>query len=369
MITVPQLLDINLVALRTAGEDWEWIARRLRQFGQDVEDAVARPIKAENRWSGDDARAAGSTLDGICEDFQAVAQEAEAVRKFLDDVASGTGDGFGDIRQHQERALQLVDDALAHGMQVQDDGTVTWMELRAPGPLSPVEQQQEMEKQAKARSIENEMKRILHEVSGIDESLTYGLKEIFGTRDTFRTEDRNRHTGGAGLGTLWIETELAGVIADLKREGWNDAANLLLHYLGNSGKPYTVDADRMLRDIPQFQRGVDANLARIRTGPDEPFNTPWASTSPNLKDPGDNQNWYYALNHFEYRLVGEKHGGEITYQVEVKKRYDWGSPSEHRRPLDKWPIHFEQADVARLNMDGEASDFDVQGKTSPKTTK
>jgi hypothetical protein len=49
--------------------------------------------------------------------------------------------------------------------------------------------------------------------------------------------------------------------------------------------------------------------------------------------------------------------------------YDWGIPSEHRRDLQKGPVHFEQADLARLNLVGEATDFDVTGKTGTKTTR
>lgn len=369
MVTVQQLLEFDLNAMHAAAEDWGWISWRLGQIGQEIDDSIARPIKAENRWSGDDARAAGSTLDGINRDVQAVAKEAGSVGNFLDDVTTGAGDGFGDIKEHQERARQLVNDAIAHGMTVEDDGTVTWAEVRAPGPLSPAEQQRLMEKQAKARAIEEEMKKILTQVSGIDEVLTYGLKEIFGTRDTFRTEDRNRHTGGRTFETSWIETELTVVIADLRLHGWNDAANLLKHYIDNGGEPYTVDANRMLKDIPQFQRDVDASLAGVRKMPDGTFQTDWATTAPILNDPGDNSNWYYALNQLEYRLVGEKRDGQITYHVEVQKRYDWGTPSEHRRPLDGGPIHFEQADLARLNMVGEASDFDVRGQTATKTTR
>lgn len=254
-------------------------------------------------------------------------------------------------------------------MMVQADGTVTWEEIRPPGPLPPAAQQEEAEKDRIARAIEDEMKRILNQVSNIDDTLTYGLQEIFGTLDNFRTEDRKRHDGSPSLGTSWVETELTGVIADLRLHGWNDAADLLLHYINNTGTPYTVDANRMLKQIPQFQRDVNATLADVRKGPDGTFMTSWVNTAPDLKDGGDDLNWYYALNHFDYRLVGEKRDGVITYHVEVRKRYDWGIPSEHRRPLNGGPIHFEQADLARLNLVGAASDFDVQGQTSTMTTR
>lgn len=100
MVTVQQLLEFDFNSMHAAAEDWGWISWRLGQIGQEIDDSIARPIKAENRWSGDDARAAGATLDGINRDVQAVAKEAGAVGKFLDDVTTGTGDGFGDIKEH-----------------------------------------------------------------------------------------------------------------------------------------------------------------------------------------------------------------------------------------------------------------------------
>lgn len=77
--------------------------------------------------------------------------------------------------------------------------------------------------------------------------------------------------------------------------------------------------------------------------------------------------WYYALNHFQYRLVGEKEGGDITYRVDVKKRYDWGIPSEHRSTVSggagPFGMDLEQADIAHLHSSGMARDFDVSGSS------
>ncbi len=57
--------------------------------------------------------------------------------------------------------------------------------------------------------------------------------------------------------------------------------------------------------------------------------------------------WYYGLNHFQYRTVGEKHGDQVTYHVEVQKRYDWGVPSEHRRTQTAFGGPFEMDGASR----------------------
>lgn len=58
----------------------------------------------------------------------------------------------------------------------------------------------------------------------------------------------------------------------------------------------------------------------------------------------------------------------MTYTLQVRKRYDWGVPSEHRDPLRKsflWvDINLQQPEVAHLNTVGLAEDFDVYGFTT-----
>ena len=369
MISVSQLLSIDIKGMLDSAEDWRWIAWRIRQSGNELGDSVVQPIKAGDKWSGDDAVHAADKINGAHLDMNAVAKEAEATGSFLDDIATGTGDGFEALKKHQDSARKLCNEAICHGFHVEDDGTVKFEAIEPSGPLPLAEQQKLNGLRYKAMSIEGKLKKILRTASEIDDDMARSLKVIFGTEDTFRTEDRNRHAGNRSFETSWIETELGGIIAALRRHGWNDAANLLKHYIDNSGEPYTVNVDRMLKDIPQFRNGVSASLAGVRSGPDGSFQTSWNTTAPNLKDGASNSNWYYALNHFEYRLVGNKYNGQINYNVEVRKRYNWGIPSEHRRDLDKGPIHFEQADLARLNLVGEATDFDVTGKTGAKTTR
>lgn len=79
----------------------------------------------------------------------------------------------------------------------------------------------------------------------------------------------------------------------------------------------------------------------------------------------------YALNHFQYRLVREKEGDEITCHAEVEKRYDWGIPSEHRGTVSgggpgPMGMDLEQAEIAHLHhlhSSGMAQDFDVSGSS------
>ncbi|MEV5572290.1 hypothetical protein AB0L06_19770 [Spirillospora sp. NPDC052269] len=79
-----------------------------------------------------------------------------------------------------------------------------------------------------------------------------------GTKGTVRTEDRNWRNGGFGIDDMNLR-EILGVVREGLRYyyGYNDSADLPNHWLNGNGEPYQVDADRMLRDIPQFKRDVD----------------------------------------------------------------------------------------------------------------
>ncbi|ARF58073.1 hypothetical protein B1H19_31320 [Streptomyces gilvosporeus] len=74
----------------------------------------------------------------------------------------------------------------------------------------------------------------------------------------------------------------------------------------------------------------------------------------------------------QYRLVGQKEGGKITYHVEVRKRHDRGIPSEHSATVSgggQGPLgmSLEQADTAHLHSSAKTQDFDVSGSSDEMT--
>jgi hypothetical protein len=364
MVNVPQLLNLNIGGMEGAADAWGDISAKLTGAKDGYTSAVVDPLKGK-KWDGEAGEAATKVCENIRLDIEAVATEAEAARKFLDTMAGGSGDGFGNLRKQQQDLIQVQHEVAGKGYQIREDGSVHWEEIRAPGPLTPEEQQRHNLKNQEAAEYEKRIKEILKTATEIDDWITRGLKVIFGDEETFRTENRGRHTTDGDYGDDLVEAQLSGVYTYLKAKGWDDAANLLDHYLDADGGPVDIDANRLLNDVPKFKNDVNTTLDDIRKGPDGPFTTEWKNTS----SPADqNLNWYYALNNFDYRVVGEKHGDQITYHVEVEKRYDWGVPSEHRRDLDKGPIHFEQSEIARLNMVGKAKDFDVRGSTGTMTS-
>jgi hypothetical protein len=364
MVNVPQLQNLDVGGLEAAADAWSGIATKLNSAKESFGGAIIDPLK-NGKWVGKDAEAATKVCENIRWDIDAVAIECMAVRKFLDEMTSGSGEGFGNLRTHQRNLADLQREAIGKGFRINDDGSVRWEAMRAPGPVTPEQQKQINDRNAQAAAIEKKVKEVLKDVTDVDDSLARGLKVIFGDEQTFRTEHRGRDTNDADIDDDIGELQLRGVQAYLSQKGWNDGAGLLDHYLDGSGNPVEIDANRLLKEVPQFQTDVNSALGDVRKLPDGSFQTAWkGSSSPHTQ----NLNWYYGLNNFEYRLVGEKHGNQIKYRVEMQKEYDWGTPSEHRRDLSKGPLHFEQSEIARLNMVGKAKDFRVHGSTGQMTS-
>ncbi|GAA4848677.1 hypothetical protein [Saccharopolyspora rosea] len=356
MVDLTALTLLRAERLAEFANAWNDVHNNFLEYHAFFADKVLEPLQ-EGHWRGAAADAAKQKCRRILDDIAAVMKEVESARTFIEEKSNqlkGLRDELGTItREAGEHGLNIV----------ADNGEGTWAVMPAArGPMSP-------EQAAAATEFGKRVKAVLDAAADIDDEMTYSLKVIFGTTDNFETENRDtKHDSTWTDGDEVTEQKLRGGILWARHNRWDNAANLTEHYLSATGEPYEVNPAAMLNDIPQFKRDVDGTLSNIRSQPDGTFSTAWTSTAPNLDDDTrGNLDWYYALNHFQYRLVGEKQGGEITYHVEVKKRYDFGTPSEHRRDFDG-PIppltHIEQADAAYLNTTGKAKDFDVHGRSN-----
>lgn len=122
------LLGLDLAKLQEAADGWKAVATKLGDAAGDVEEYVIKPLVGGQRWEGRDADEATKASRGIQMDIRAVAKEAEAVQKYLDSMATGDGDGFGNgnLKEAQDQARVLVQEAIHHGLTVGPDGTVRW---------------------------------------------------------------------------------------------------------------------------------------------------------------------------------------------------------------------------------------------------
>jgi hypothetical protein len=369
MVTFHQLVQLDVEGLERFADRWAAIHRVLHRVQEGYHDAVAQPL-VDGHWQGESGEAATAFCSRVHMDLEALGGEVKGLRDFLDkeaDGAVGRG-GTKGLEQHQRAVLDYQQQAAEHGMHVTADGDVEWAEL-LPRHIPAEEQERLDRKQELADDLSKKIKHELAEATKIDEWLATSLKVVFGTRENFETENRRFDSVPATAHDRQVYNQLNNVAAYMAVvKGWPTAAGLVQHYLDGTGKPVEVEPATMLEEIPQFRKDADATLANdVRKRPDGPFTTEWRTTAPNTADGDSSLEWYYALNHFQYRMVGEKHDGRITYHVEVRKRYDWGIPSEHRRTLDGGVVELEQADIAHLHSAGMAQDFDVSGSSDTMT--
>ncbi len=160
--------------------------------------------------------------------------------------------------------------------------------------------------------------------------------------------------------TLWVVLKMA---ADyLRLSGRSHGADYLEHWLGNSGKTKYVDPNEIRRGLPKFDRIVRDAIA---TAPTEGcFDTEWTPTDVLEEDDAQSGDWWYAMNHFRYRVVGYSIivDGErsINYTVGVLKPYVFGPPRDPIK-IPHTGLEVDQADIARLHHVGYAQNFIIQG--------
>lgn len=369
------LLQLDVAGLETFADEWATVHRKLKEARTGFHDDVVKPLH-EDHWRGKGGRAAQDYCDRVQLDIDALDKEVRALRKFLDTEADGTTGrgGVKGLAGLQLRAENLQREAMGEGMTITDSGRVEWSVMYDPD--DPESGKMLDERKETADALERRVRKLLYDAAEDDEWLAKSLKVIFGTVDNFETENRKFGIVEPTAKDRQVHNQLNNVAAYFATmKGWPTAAGLIQHYLDGSGKPVEVEPQQMMDDTPAFRKDVDETLEDdVRKRGDGPFTTEWSSTAPDPEDGDRSMEWYYALNHFQYRLVGEKEGDEITYHVEVKKRYGWGIPSEHRATVSgggPGPIgmDMEQADIAHLHSSGMARDFDVSGSSDEMTAR
>ncbi|QVI30476.1 DUF4226 domain-containing protein [Mycolicibacterium neoaurum] len=169
----------------------------------------------------------------------------------------------------------------------------------------------------------------------------------------------------------------------LIEQKWPHAAELLDHYLDNTGKPYNLDVNSMMNDIPQMQARGDAMVndevnrivaeaaATGQYGQPVPFRTPWQGY---YMDPDANPDWYRAVGGVDMSAGGvvtvyppDTPGGEprvhVESQVNVADRYNWDAGKETKIG----PITITDDQMAGLQTAGLAREFDIRGASSIST--
>ncbi|MFF4212701.1 hypothetical protein ACFYZE_25740 [Streptomyces sp. NPDC001796] len=373
MVTFHQLMELDANALETFADRWNAIHRKIEEARTEFHDGVVQKLH-QDHWQGEAGQRAQVFCDRVQMDIDALDKEVRGLRDFIDtevDGVKGTGGSKG-LQALQRQAREIQQEALEQGMTVSADGRIEFCVI--DDPADPEVHENYEKHQNTADRLQERLNQVLGQASEEDEWLAKSLKVVFGTAHNFESENRKFDIEEPDAKDHKVRNQLNNVGAYFATvKGWPTAAGLIQHYLDCSGKTVEVEPQTMMDQIPAFQSDVDDTLRKdVHGRPDGPFTTEWKSTAPNPADGDSSTEWYYALNHFQYRLTGYVHDGEVTYRVEVKKRYDWGIPSEHRaNATGGWgpaSMNLEQADIAHLNTVGMGRDFDVVGTSDEMTS-
>ncbi|MFI6347501.1 hypothetical protein [Streptomyces sp. NPDC050560] len=384
------LADVDLGHLGSAVADWKTMVGHLKTLAHEAK--LGMQAKSENaRWAGVNATVTRGFVQKTAKEVDDLHAEAQSIYTVLDDA-------YRQLLQLQKQIVQLLEDADSKGYVVADtgEGSVTLTVRTYAG--EPVNESSETKEDL--NSHRERINACLSRAAEVDQVVTWALGRIHGNDDhnpghhTYdsladatndlisqhpffefppaQAEDVNRPLWGSAEPTAGDrETFMlaaTGALPYMAMKKHKIAADLLEHWLDNGGEPVEVSPTKMMTDLDSFKANVGNE---IKPGK---FDSGWKSSSvaagmgvPAYRHGEAEQDWYYALNGYQYRVRGEtveRHGkltGEVT--VDVYKRYNWGNPAggKGRGDIGWGPVSVRQNDMARLNTTGLAQDYDVIG--------
>jgi peptidoglycan hydrolase-like protein with peptidoglycan-binding domain len=114
-----------------------------------------------------------------------------------------------------------------------------------------------------------------------------------------------------------------------------DAAKHMQHYLGNSGRDYTIDLEGMLKDVPSARTRLGEEIQQAQSFTETLAPGRYEFTSAQAEDgynyEEENRNWYFALGGYQrwgkgVATVSERSGRReyaLDYEYKVFDRYNW----------------------------------------------
>jgi RHS repeat-associated protein len=192
--------------------------------------------------------------------------------------------------------------------------------------------------------------------------------------------DRVFNSASPGLADNNRRLKMIAVGLASEAQGYENASQLLYHWLNASGTDYTIDPRDVLYAYPGLQSKVDDIVSKNSKKAGD-FETGWDNFDAgkwidNLHKSGkdlpaevqdDFQDWYYALNSVQWRVKGTSDGrGNTTYTVQMFKRYNFGNAEEHKSDFvaAHGLVRVKQEGLAHLNAVGLAQDYNVVGSAN-----
>ncbi|MGI8666669.1 MAG: hypothetical protein ACR2N4_11655 [Jatrophihabitans sp.] len=170
-------------------------------------------------------------------------------------------------------------------------------------------------------------------------------------------------TRSAGITDYAVKAEMELVAAAFRARGWTHAADLLSHYLDNTGTNASVDPSQIMKDVPSFNKTVTDYMASQPPGAS--FDSGWHNANTDVRRPDgsfggtQSSDWFYAMHDFRYKVTGTAD----SYTVDVYKPYIFGGPNRAPLTIPHTGIQQSQDSIQGLHDAGLAQDFIITGSS------
>jgi len=148
-----------------------------------------------------------------------------------------------------------------------------------------------------------------------------------------------------------------------------NATRHLRHYLGNTGRPYTIDLENMIRNVPMAQRAMVAEFRQaqrfIQTLPvgRHLFTSRAGESAYNYKS--ESADWFFAIGGYTYwgkgeaRISPSKYGKryEVDFQYCFYDRYNW----DGGKSVELGGVTITDEFMAEFHRQGLAQEFNCLG--------
>ncbi|MFE3885099.1 DUF6571 family protein [Streptomyces lydicus] len=170
MVTFSDLLHADLGKLQAAADEWKLLPNKYQGLQDLFEARVTKPLKSD--WTGDAAEQAQASLAKIKKQYQAAAEEAQAITSLLRDA-------YTEFSSAQKTLRRIVDEeAPSEHLKVAGDGTITDVKAEPDDLPGPYNRSLYLQKrQGAVDAMKQRIEKVLRDATAADEAADWALSQ------------------------------------------------------------------------------------------------------------------------------------------------------------------------------------------------
>ncbi|AJT68635.2 hypothetical protein T261_7033 [Streptomyces lydicus] len=168
MVTFKALLHADLGKLQAAADEWKLLPKKYHGLQEIFEARVTKSLKSS--WTGEAAEEAQKSLAKIKEQYQAAAEEAQAIATLLNDA-------HAEFSSTQKKLRRIIDEeAPSEHLDVLGDGTVVDVKELPDDYLGPSYMRPDQEERdAAVNKMKQRIAKVLREATEADEAANWAM--------------------------------------------------------------------------------------------------------------------------------------------------------------------------------------------------